>query len=84
LKTTISSKLNPIQDQVGKIHNFSGSYDIRRDKQEGTAKTMLGGSLETKPLIDNGVPGPGTYNPDSRVIKPGEPGFKYSKLSNFV
>jgi hypothetical protein len=37
---------------------------------------MLGGSLETKPLIDNGVPGPGTYNPDVRVVKPGEAGFK--------
>jgi hypothetical protein len=54
-----------------------GNYEIRRsDQLEGTGKTMLGGSICNKPLKDNGVPGPGTYNPISKCVKPGEPGFK--------
>lgn len=40
-----------------------GAYEIRKeDKQEGTAKSFLGGPLEQKYNIDNGVPGPGAYN----------------------
>jgi hypothetical protein len=27
------------------------------------AKSILGGPIEAKGLVDNGVPGPGTYEP---------------------
>jgi hypothetical protein len=37
-----------------------GSHDPHLPKS-GTSKRMLGGSLGIKPLVDNGVPGPGTY-----------------------
>lgn len=40
-----------------------GSHDPHLPKS-GTSKRMLGGSLGAKPLIDNGVPGPGTYQPE--------------------
>ncbi len=34
-------------------------YVVRRnDKQEGTAKSFLGGALGQKPIFNNGVPGP--------------------------
>jgi hypothetical protein len=50
-----------------------GSYQIRQeDKQEGTAKSMLGGSLEQKKdEYENKVPGPGTYNPSDMKSIPG-------------
>ena len=51
-----------------------GAYEVRRsDRQEGTAKSILGGSIEAKGIIDNGVPGPGSY--DAKHIFP-IPGFK--------
>ena len=41
-----------------------GAYEVRRDdKQEGPAKSFLGGPLDHKVNLDNGVPGPGNYNP---------------------
>ena len=40
-----------------------GSHDPRLPKS-GTSRRFLGGSLGVKPLIDNGVPGPGTYVPE--------------------
>lgn len=51
-----------------------GTYDIRRmEGNDGQAKSMLGGSKDPKQILDNGVPGPGQYNP-----KPTDtiPGFK--------
>ncbi len=49
-----------------------GAYEIRKeDKQEGTAKSFLGGPLEFKGLQDNGVPGPGSYHADPRYPLPG-------------
>ena len=29
---------------------------------EGQSKTILGGPMEAKGIVDNGVPGPGHYN----------------------
>ncbi len=51
-----------------------GAYEIRKDRQEGTAKSFLGGSLEDKGITGNGVPGPGTYE----KVRPNYPvpGFK--------
>ena len=40
-----------------------GSHDPRLLKS-GTSRRFLGGSLGVKPLVDNGVPGPGTYEPE--------------------
>ena len=49
-----------------------GAYEIRKDdKQEGPAKSFLGGALEEKDKIDNGVPGPGHYNPKELEHPPG-------------
>jgi hypothetical protein len=49
-----------------------GAYEVRRDdKQEGTAKSILGGSLDAKGIIDNGVPGPGSYNAKHAFSLPG-------------
>ena len=50
------------------------AYEIRRDdKQEGTAKSFLGGPLEQKVNLDNGVPGPGYYKP---AVLQSIPGFR--------
>jgi hypothetical protein len=52
-----------------------GSYNNMKElgDQMNLAKSMLGGSLEYKPLEDNGVPGPDAYqqNPLHSI-----PGFK--------
>lgn len=49
-----------------------GAYEIRReDKQEGPAKSFLGGALDQKEKIDNGVPGPGNYNAKHSTTIPG-------------
>lgn len=46
----------------------------------GYAKTMLGGSIATKKLVDNGVPGPGAYNPgDDNDKSRHVPGVKISE-----
>jgi len=37
-----------------------GAYEVKID--EGPAKSFLGGPLEQKQNLDNGVPGPGHYN----------------------
>lgn len=46
------------------------SYDISRDLTGGLAKSILGGPLEKKDII-NGVPGPGTYNGKELYHPPG-------------
>ena len=38
---------------------------------EGLAKSMLGGSKDPKQILDNGVPGPGQYNPKPTDTVPG-------------
>ena len=49
-----------------------GAYEVRRDdKQEGPAKSFLGGALDKKEKIDNGVPGPGNYNARPNFSIPG-------------
>lgn len=49
-----------------------GAYEIRKEeKQEGTAKSFLGGPLEQKYNVDNGVPGPGSYNAKDLESVPG-------------
>lgn len=53
LSQAVSKNLNP----------GPGAHDPHLLKS-GTSKRMLGGSLGFKPLTDNGVPGPGTYQPD--------------------
>lgn len=48
---------------VGAFKNTNPGPDTYwpRLPKSGTSKRMLGGPLGLKPLIDNGVPGPGTY-----------------------
>lgn len=49
-----------------------GAYEIRRDdKQEGPAKSFLGGPDHAKQDLDNGVPGPGHYNAKELTSVPG-------------
>lgn len=48
---------------------------------DGYAKTMLGGSIATKELKDNGVPGPGTYSAEPWKHKDNVPGVKISEPS---
>ncbi len=48
-----------------------GAYEIRKEQQEGTAKSFLGGPLEDKGIIGNDVPGPGSYNADPKYPLPG-------------
>ena len=47
-----------------------GSYNPVLLKN-GTAKPMLGGKIEPDPLKDNGVPGPGMYDPADNHFTPG-------------
>lgn len=51
-----------------------GSYNIKRDLNGGLAKSILGGADVQKKDIDNGVPGPGTY--DSKEVQYKPPGFR--------
>lgn len=54
ISTEVSKNINP----------GPGAHDPIFPKS-GTSKRILGGSLANKELVDNGVPGPGTYQPDS-------------------
>lgn len=55
-----------------------GAYEIRKDKQEGPAKSMLGGSIQPIESVGLNVPGPGTYQ---SIPKYSVPGFKIVKPS---
>lgn len=55
-----------------------GAYEIRKDRQEGTAKSMLGGPIQAIEPTSLNVPGPGTYQ---NIPKQSIPGFKIVKPS---
>ncbi len=59
-----------IASSIGKIYGPGpGSHSPALPKY-GMGKRILGGSLSSKELIDNGVPGPGQYYSDSNFSIP--------------
>ena len=68
-------KGNRLQDPALSKSNVSPgpcAYNIRNDdKMQGMAKSILGGPQETKGIQDNGVPGPGAYQPHDQDSVPG-------------
>ena len=55
-----------------------GAYEVRKEKQEGPAKSMLGGPIQPIESAGLNVPGPGTYQ---SIPKYSVPGFKIVKPS---
>jgi len=64
------------QPQSSKNYDLGpGSHDPKLPKSS-TSRRFLGGSLGIKALVDNGVPGPGTYQPEELITVPS---YKISK-----